>query len=302
MPRNFTNLTIVAVIVFFVFGCFQRSEREVQSGAAPPPPAPNSLTAEPASHPNANQKDAPSASWSAGSAKNDAGDFLVQQSEAQNPRYARLEKQLSEEKVLENAAAQLNQSLGLPFDITLRTKTCGEVNAFYDPNDHSITVCYELPEYYFKLFKSAGHSDEAAAGNMKNAVYFAFLHEVGHALIDAYRLPITGSEEDAADRCSAYLSLEEIPDGVKYVMAAADAFSIESKLLGASKRRAADEHLLGEQRFYNSLCMIYGSNPDKYANFLTNQYLPESRAVRCQSEYERTIYSWRELLRPWRKE
>jgi hypothetical protein len=63
----------------------------------------------------------------------------------------------------------------------------------------------------------------------------------------------------------------------------------------------ADEHLLQEQRFYNSLCMIYGSNPSKYNNILTQGYLPKERAVRCESEYQRTSDSWRNLLAPWRK-
>ena len=63
----------------------------------------------------------------------------------------------------------------------------------------------------------------------------------------------------------------------------------------------ADEHLLQEQRFYNSLCMIYGSNTSKYENIVTEGYLPKERAVRCQTEYQRTVESWISLLEPWRK-
>lgn len=136
---------------------------------------------------------------------------------------------------------------------------------------------------------------------MFDAVRFVFLHELGHAMIDLYNLPITGNEEDAADRVSAYICLEEIEGGVASVLAAADAFGIESKTRKTDKRDMADEHLLSEQRFYNSLCMIYGSDAVKYENFVKQGYLPKERAARCPSEYERTMSSWKELLKPWRK-
>ena len=58
------------------------------------------------------------------------------------------------------------------------------------------------------------------------------------------------------------------------MLAAADAFAIESKQSTESKRNMADEHLLKEQRFYNSLCMLYGSDPVKHANIVNDGYLP----------------------------
>jgi hypothetical protein len=205
--------------------------------------------------------------------------------------------------LLEKAADKLNRSLILPNDIFLRTKDCGEVNAFYDSNEQSVTVCYELMEHFYKVFRSDGLSDQKAYDKMFDAVRFAFLHEIGHALIDAYNLPITGNEEDAADRCSSFINLTELgEDGVAAVLAAADAFAIESKNVSPGKRNLADEHLLQEQRFYNSLCMLYGSDSEKYAYILEEGYLPKERAVRCPQEYERTVQSWSELLRNWRKD
>ena len=187
-------------------------------------------------------------------------------------------------------------------DIHLRTKSCDQVNAFYDSSDQSVTMCYELMEHFYKTFKSTGNDDAKAYEKMNDAVRFVFLHEIGHALIDIYKLPVAGNEEDAADRCSAYINLKELgEEGVRAVYAAADAFAIESKGKKLDQRNLADEHLLQEQRFYNSLCMIYGSNPGKYSNILTEGYLPKERAVRCQTEFTRTVDSWISLLEPWRK-
>jgi hypothetical protein len=203
---------------------------------------------------------------------------------------------------LEKAADQLNRSLALPQDIYLRTKDCNSVNAFYDPTDRSVTMCYELMEHFYKTFRSSGDTEQKAYDKMSDAVRFVFLHETAHALIDQYNLPITGNEEDAADRCSAFINLHELgEDGVAAVYAAAEAFAIESKHDPNGRKNLADEHLLQEQRFYNSLCMIYGSNPAGHDEILTNGYLPKERAARCASEYQRTVDGWENLLATWRK-
>jgi hypothetical protein len=230
----------------------------------------------------------------------DKGDFIVQYSELKNEKYGEIDRRIKADKTLEKAADKLNRSLMLPNDIFLRAKDCTETNASYDPNDNSITVCYELMEHFHKLFRNAGANEQKAYDKMFDAVRFAFLHEIGHALINSYKLPVTGSEEDAADRCSAFINIEELgDDGIRSVFAAAEAFNIEAKQ--KNERNLSDEHLLEQQRFYNSLCMIYGSNSTKYAYLSADGSLPRERAERCPGEYQKTVESWTQLLGPWQK-
>jgi len=295
MNRNLFNLGIALGALILVAGCFCRQDSD--SGLSGDKPPVSSST--PASQ-------APSSNSSTtGQSKDknpDKGDFLTEHLPVSTPRYVEIDRQVRNEKLLEKAADQLNRALILPEDITLRTKDCQEINAFYDPNDSSVTMCYELMEHFYQTFKSAGRTDEESYDQMFDAVRFVFLHEIAHALIDKYKLPIIGNEEDAADRCSAYINLEELGEqGVKAVVAAADAFAIESKHSEGRKKNMADEHLLGEQRFYNSLCMIYGSNTSKYEKLVTDGYLPKERAVRCATEYQKSVDSWVNLLGPWRK-
>ncbi len=292
MRRHVANITLIAAAFFVVTGCFWSSGR-VKEVSVDEPAAENSneaLTGE----------NAPSTYTV--SDDRDRGDFKVEHLEIQTPRYKELDQRVKAEKILENAAVKLNAALMLPADIVLRTKDCRQANAFYDPSDRTVTMCYELMDHFFQTFKSAGHDEKAAYEKMSDAVRFVFLHEIAHALIDQYKLPITGNEEDAADRCSAFINLKELGDeGLRAVYAAADAFEIESKQNSGEKRNMSDEHLLQGQRFYNSLCMIYGSNPDKHADMVSKGYLPKDRAVRCQSEYQRSVDSWITLLEPWRK-
>ncbi|MGH7782383.1 MAG: DUF4344 domain-containing metallopeptidase [Candidatus Binatia bacterium] len=294
MRRNLLNLFIVLGVLIVITACVCKSDRDDESNSSGPSSTPAISTSNTtAKNTSSNQVEK----------KKDQGDFTVEHIDVVNPKFAEIDKQVRQERLLEKGADALNRALILPTNIMLRTKDCnGEVNAFYNPDDDSITVCYELMEHFFKVFKSAGSSDDVAYQKMFDAVRFVFLHEVGHALIDQYKLPIMGNEEDAADRCSAFINLTELGDsGVKAVFAAADAFAIESKMTQGKDRNMSDEHLLSEQRFYNSLCMIYGSDTSKYENIVTQGYLPKERAVRCETEYQKTVDSWVSLLAPWRK-
>jgi len=281
--NNLLNFAIILAILMIVIGCACPNVRESDGDT-------NSSTGD-------EQTD--------GSLKKDSGDFIVEHMGVKNQRYESIDRSIRKNKTLERAADKLNRSLSLPHDIPLRAKDCdGVANAFYNPRDKSITMCYELMEYFYRTFKRAGDSDQKANTRMNQAITFIFLHELGHALIDGYELPITANQEDAADRCSSYICIEELgEDGVKAVVAAAEFFAIQSKAGGQRDAKVmADEHLLNEQRFFNSLCMIYGSDPEKYSGFVINKLLPKARAVRCPNEYKLTASSWSKLLKPWRKD
>jgi hypothetical protein len=293
MPRNLQNLSIAVLALLLVTACFCRSDRDRVATRDEPKTA-NLATNENSASDNVAFSDPK---------KQDLGDFLVEHLEIATPRYREIDEQVKSEKLLEKAADKLNRALILPVNITLRTKDCDERNAFYSPKDRSITICYELMEHFYSTFRSVGNSEEKAYSMMFDAVRFVFLHEIGHALIDVYKLPITGNEEDAADRLSAFVNLKELGDeGVKAIFAAADAFAIESKRRPGGQRNLAGEHLLQEQRYYNALCMVYGSNTEKYSNVVSDGYLPNDRAVRCPAEFQRMVESWTTLLEPWRKD
>jgi hypothetical protein len=290
---NLINLALALGVLFLATACFCSADRK--EGVDEPDVYVNQAN----SNTTSAKGDSPP---SPAGKRKDEGDFIVQHLDVQTPRYKEIDRQVKETKLLESAAAKLNQALILPRDIHLRTKDCKEVNAFYDANDRSVTMCYELMEDFYRTFKSGGASDDVSYAKMNDAVRFVFLHEIAHALIDQYKLPVAGNEEDAADRWSAYINLKELGDeGVRAVYAAADAFALEAKQGQNSERSFADEHLLREQRFYNSLCMIYGSDTEKHAKIVNDGYLPKERAVRCRGEYQRAVDSWVNLLEPWRK-
>ena len=205
-----------------------------------------------------------------------------------------------EERLFEDAIDELNRGLVLQRNIQVRLQDCGEVDAFYDPNQRAMTLCYELFDQLMESFaeqQSQGEEDQSAEKAIA-ALVFVFYHELGHALIDVYDLPVTGREEDAVDQLATVLLLEtwEGEDSELAILSSAEWFGV-----GASEGtddEMAGEHSLNEQRYYNLVCWIYGSDPEYFSDVADDWGLPPARAERCSSEYARMSSAWNKLLGP----
>jgi len=47
----------------------------------------------------------------------------------------------------------------------------------------------------------------------------------------------------------------------------------------------AADHGLPQERVYNLLCLAFGSNPVRFADFVQEGYLPATRAAHCETDY-----------------
>lgn len=231
----------------------------------------------------------------------DNGDFKVAAHEPEADMTAEERRDYEQEqRSLEETAAALNKSFSLPHDIYIGFDNCEEANAFYDAERKKITVCYELAEDLYEAFRRDYKTDEQVEDAVTNATTFVFFHELGHALVDAYDLPITGREEDAVDQLSVYLLADGSEEGERMVLDAAVSFSRQaSDVLDESA--FADEHSLDQQRYYNIICLLYGQNEEKFASLVREGTLPESRAGRCSDEFARVEKAWDSLLAPHTK-
>ena len=233
----------------------------------------------------------------------DTGDFHVEywlNPNSPSPDYTAAEW-LQDMSLLEDNTEWLNSAYRLPHDIEVRGYECDEENASYSKGRKVITICYELVDTVL----SAGHAlygddldtvDEFAY----NVLYGFMMHEVGHALIDAYGLPTTGMEEDAVDQFAALIQSRTYNEydpydgtGRTMMLDMADWWSYASEY---TEPPHWDVHSLNEQRFYNLACYAYGADPEYNRGLLGLDYLPHSRAKTCQHEYERMSSSWDRLL------
>ena len=225
--------------------------------------------------------------------QDDQGDLSVVYAEGESDARALLK----DAQVFETAVENLNASIKLPRNIEIHVDRCGEANAFYDPEKHSITLCDELVEDVAQSM-AEGRTDDELGEAVVGATYFFFLHELGHALIDQLQLPAVGRQEDAVDQLAAIILISGGDEGEAMALNGAESFTAS----GQDDTPFWDEHSLNEQRFYNIICLIYGSNPEKYADLVKDGTLPEERAEQCPDEYQQVSASWDKLLEPYSKE
>lgn len=237
-----------------------------------------------------------------GRAASERGHLRFSYAKVKNPEYRELQKVFREERFFEEVVNDLDKTLVLPRNLEVKLQECGEVNAFYDPEDGAVHLCYEMVGHFLEIFATEDETDEeaeASAGKAIAAMVFVFYHELGHALIDIYDLPITGREEDAVDQLATVMLLEtwDSEDSELAMTASAEWFD-SSAAEREEDPDMADEHALDEQRYYNLLCWTYGSDPEYFADQIEDWELPEARAERCEEEYQKMSRSWDTLLGP----
>jgi hypothetical protein len=237
----------------------------------------------------------------------DEGNFVVTYGPAKKMK--EIAKAVKEAKSLSDLLPDLNANFALESDLPVVFSECGSPNAHYDPRERKITICYEfiayLEEGFSRVFED---DDDAADAALNDALTFFFFHELGHALVDIDKIPITGGAsggEIAADQFATFVLMALGDEGDMTALRAAVAFgrivgeddSLDDDTLG-------DEHPLGRQRAFNILCWVYGAKPaDKDMRMAARKGgLPESRLDRCGEEYQSMNESWLDLLGPHLKQ
>lgn len=232
------------------------------------------------------------------------GMFKTAYPPVKSQKYAEMLAVLKKERVLEELADGLNQTIILPTNITLTFAECKEVNAFYDPQRQQISICYELLEHFEEAFKPDAKTEQELDDAIGGATVFVFFHELGHALTHVLDLPVTGKEEDAVDQLSTFILADGTDENERAILTAAQWFLLEDQQGDTDIKKLAfwDEHSLGTQRFYNMICWLYGHDSKTYAGLVKNGVLPKDRAVRCADEYAKLEKSWSRLLEPYLKQ
>ncbi len=208
-------------------------------------------------------------------------------------------------KAIEMETKALDEELIMPEGVHVISMLdeCGQANAFYDPSTRSVVICYELVKM-IKDFAMENYRDDITMSSeaIASVLTYVFLHEAGHMMIHVFNLPVLGKEEDSADFISLIILIEggkkyeSIKDFPLYI---ADWYQYMQELRTNEGLAFWDTHSLDEQRKYNTLCLLYGSNTDGYQFLVDTDLLPYERAKSCTYEYEKANQSWNKILQPY---
>ncbi len=205
-----------------------------------------------------------------------------------------------ESKVL---VERMNQLLQIPKDVSFVFGA--EDGPLYDPEKHEILMTDDFTFEVMGRFINAKYvekEDELFEVTM-DVIEHTLYHELGHALVDVLQIPITGREEDAADNLATMLVILSNEKGGEVALSAADLFDLEGEdIKEFTDEDFWDEHSLDFQRFYNTVCLIYGSEPDQYQYLIKELDIAEDRAELCIDDYHRQSKSWKKLLEPYIKD
>jgi hypothetical protein len=141
-------------------------------------------------------------------------------------------------------------------------------------------------------------------------VRFILLHEMAHSVFSDYKVPIGGKPEDAADRLAASLMTPPRQEGrrpedeLTASPTASDLvwvvyYWINLGQSGSQQRKEIawfDEHGIDEQRGFQVLCLLYGSDPERFAQVAEEYGLPEGRRRSCVGEARDNNAAWLDLI------
>jgi Putative metallopeptidase len=215
-----------------------------------------------------------------------------------NPAHQELYVDLKSARTLEKFREFLS-IIRLPHVLILKLAGCGGADdAWYEPQDRTITVCYEYLEKIRSIAPKVTTPDGVTPIDaVRGPVLEVFLHEVGHALFDQLHIPILGHEEDAADQFAAFLLLHlDEKTARSTVLGVAWMYAQEAKDAEIGKDDLADAHSLSGQRYYTLQCLAYGAEPQLFADLVSKHYLPEERAETCEDEYHQVAYAIHTLM------
>lgn len=232
----------------------------------------------------------------------DSGDFYLEYGPNPSSNYEpSMAERMYEWELLDAEVDWLNENFRLPHDVDVVANECNEINAFYHPHNHTVTICYEFVEDQYDLWYEFGDDPEYADQFAMNILTEVFYHEMGHAIVDVYNLPYTGLEENVADQFAALILSLTYDGETGHTIGQDMLYDVGNHYLWSEQRDGGppaywDTHGTNMQRFYNISCWAYGADPGYNQDLIDKGWLPEDRAYWCQDEYKKIDQAFSSLL------
>lgn len=203
-------------------------------------------------------------------------------------------------EVIESVSEQMQQLFDeqLPIKQKLTIQFGADDGPLFDPEKMQILFPYQFVTEVLGRFKDDNYQQTGvtAVEATKDALMHTLAHEYGHAFIYSNQVIVLGKEEDAVDSLATLLLLNSFEEGDEIALSAADLFALEDEDVESfDDDHFWDEHSLDAQRYFATLCLIYGSDPEKNREIISKAQLEMERDSYCEEEYLRQAENWDRL-------
>ena len=226
------------------------------------------------------------------------GQIEIAYIEPTNPVHRPMYERLKQRQVLEQLR-QFLAPLKLPRRLKVQMRGCrGSVNAWYSNGE--VTICYEYVAWIESLAPKEDTPEVTRADAVAGPFIQVVLHEVAHAVFDILQIPLFGREEDAADQLAAFIMLQFGKEVARRTLTGtAHLYRKDAEANAPTEDDFSDVHGTAAQRFYNTLCIAYGGDPNTFNDFVQRKILPKFRADTCAREYRQVLDAFRRLIGPY---
>ena len=237
-------------------------------------------------------------------------EIAYQQPPASKPELKPIYQELKELQVLERLQ-QFLAPLKLKRNLQVVAADCH--GTFYKPYRPGgpVTVCYEYVQLIDRV--AGGRSWGAVGSTLVTRRMFTVgpfvqevLHDVALAVFDIQEVPVWGNTEFAADNVAAFLMLQ-FGTEVASTTVLGSAYFLDQleKAVRYSPEYLGDVRPTVRQRYYNLLCVAFGNDPVKFANFVPVNRpeqitdLSVERSEKCVRDYPVLRHAFSEaILKP----
>ncbi len=134
---------------------------------------------------------------------------------------------------------------------------------------------------------------------VQNVTTHVLLHEMGHALIHEFSIPVLGNEENMADSFATNFITQNLRDNAAEIITArAQSWMIEDAEVNPQQYDLKGEHELDKRRAYRVLCLLQGADPTEWQSVVQWANFSERDLADCSDTTPQQIESWKRTLAP----
>lgn len=129
-----------------------------------------------------------------------------------------------------------------------------------------------------------------------DAFLHVLAHEMGHAFLREFNIPILGPEEDIADDFATIYIYLTLPDRAEAIISA----RARQHMADGDQPEMYSEYSSDDQRAGRSICLLYGQDPERFEQMARRFGLDGDAAGNCRDYATEVGRSWRRIIDDYR--